>query len=67
MKQINTNINVIGGGLIGIFTAYALAKFGLKITILEKKPAHQSKKNSHDQRTIAISEGTKKFFEKIRI
>jgi len=67
MKQIYTNINIIGGGLIGTFAAYALSKFGLGITVLEKKPAYNSKKNSFDQRTIAISEGTKNFLEKIGI
>ena len=67
MKQICTNINIVGGGLIGLFTAYTLSKFGLSITILEKKSAVNFKKNTIDQRTIAISEGTKNFLEKIDI
>ncbi len=67
MKQIHTNINIIGGGLIGVATAYALSKLGFKITILEKNPIYDFKKNSLDLRTIAISEGTKKFFEDIGI
>ncbi len=64
MKEIHSDINIIGGGLIGAITAYSLSKIGLKITILEKKPYYN--KNTHtDHRTVAISEGTKKFLEKV--
>ena len=38
MKLFYSNINIIGGGLIGAATAYALSKLDYKITILEKKP-----------------------------
>ena len=64
MKEIHSDINIIGGGLIGAITAYSLSKIGLKITILEKKPYYN--KNTHtDHRTVAISEGTKKFLETV--
>ena len=33
-----SNINIIGGGLIGAITALTLSKLGLKITVVEKKP-----------------------------
>ena len=36
MKQISSNINIIGGGLIGSITAFSLSKLGLEISILEK-------------------------------
>ena len=65
MKEFNTNINIIGGGLIGTATAISLSKLGFKITILEKNPLYNFKKNILDQRTVAISEGTKNFLEEI--
>ena len=37
MKEIYSNINIVGGGLIGAFVAYSLAKIGFKVTIIEKK------------------------------
>ncbi len=64
MKEIYSNINIVGGGLIGAFTAYSLAKIGFKITIIEKKEPYKSIKNL-DHRTVAISEGTKIFLNKI--
>ncbi len=66
MKEIYSNINIVGGGLIGSITAYALIKLGYKITILEKKPPYIKKKYS-DYRTTAISEGTKNFLNTIGI
>ena len=62
MKEINSNINIIGGGLIGALTAYSLSKVGLKISLVERNPVFNEKKYT-DKRTTAISEGTKKFFE----
>ena len=66
MKEIHSNINIVGGGLIGAFVAYSLAKIGFKITIIEKKEAYHNNKYL-DHRTVAISEGTKRFLDKINL
>ena len=44
MKEIKSNINIIGGGLIGVATAYSLSKLGNNIVILEKKAKFDHKK-----------------------
>ena len=67
MKEIHSNINIIGGGLIGLATAYSLSELGLKTTVLERKSLNISKKKHIDYRTVAISEGTKNFLDKIGI
>ena len=36
MKEIQSNINIIGGGLIGAVTAYSLSKLGNKVVVLEQ-------------------------------
>ena len=64
MKEIYSNINIVGGGLIGASLAYSLSKLGYKITVVEKNKAHNPK-NYNDHRTVAISEGTKNFLSKI--
>ena len=66
MKEIQSNINIIGGGLIGIATAYSLSKLGNNVVVIERKAKFDHKKIS-DKRTTAISEGTKKFLEEINI
>ena len=66
MKEIKSNINIIGGGLIGAATAYSLSRLGNEVVLLEKKPKFDRKKIS-DKRTTAISEGTKNFLEEINI
>jgi D-amino-acid dehydrogenase len=33
-----TSIAIIGGGITGVTTAYALAKRGLKVTLFERHP-----------------------------
>ncbi len=66
MKEIKSNINIIGGGLIGAATAYSLSRLGNEVVLLEQKPKFDHKKIS-DKRTTAISEGTKNFLEEINI
>ncbi len=66
MKEIQSNISIVGGGLIGAVSAYALSMLGNNVIILEKKPKFDSK-IFLDKRTTAISEGTKKFLEEINI
>ena len=66
MKEIQSNINIIGGGLIGAVTAYSLSKLGNKVVVLEQN-AKFNHKQILDKRTTAISEGSKKFLEEINI
>ena len=63
MKEIQSNINIIGGGLIGAVTAYSLSKIGYKVVVLEQNPKFNHK-NILDKRTTAISEGSKNFLKK---
>ena len=71
MKKLNCEILIIGGGLIGLVTAYSLALLGFKIIIVEKKLNLKSSKlknvSLNDTRTTAISEGSKQFLEKINL
>ncbi len=64
MKEIQSNVNIIGGGLIGAIAAYSLSKLGINVVVLEQK-AKFNRKKFLDKRTTAISEGTKKFLEEI--
>ena len=67
MKEIYSNVNIVGGGLIGAATAISLSKLGYNITILEKNPTYKFGNNHLDKRTVAISEGTKLFLSKINV
>ena len=66
MKEIQSNINIIGGGLIGAAAAYTLSKLGNNVVILEQK-AKFDHKGILDKRTTAISEGTKRFLDEVNI
>ena len=66
MKEIKSNICIIGGGLIGAATAYALSKLDKNVVVLEKKAKFNHKKIL-DKRTTAISEGTKRFLDEINV
>ncbi len=71
MKKLKCEILIIGGGLIGLVTAYSLALLGFEIIIVEKKSNLRNRKNKkdefHDSRTTAISEGSKHFLEEINL
>ena len=66
MKEIQSNINIVGGGLIGVVTAYALSKVVNNLVVLEQK-AKFDHKRILDKRTTAISEGTRKFLDELNI
>ncbi len=66
MKEIQSNINIVGGGLIGVAAAYALSELGYSVVILEQNAKFDHKKIL-DIRTTAVSEGTKKFLETVNI
>tara|TARA_B100000963_G_scaffold355818_1_gene374813 strand:- start:6367 stop:7551 length:1185 start_codon:yes stop_codon:yes gene_type:complete len=65
MNEIRSDVNIIGGGLVGAITAFSLSQLKLNITLLEKNPKISKNTPFNDHRTVAISEGTKIFFEKI--
>lgn len=51
----NQRIIIIGGGISGLLTALALAKSGVSVTVIEKKPFLKTK----DGRSFAISANSK--------
>ncbi len=67
MKEIYSNINIIGGGLIGTIAALTLSKLGYRITILEQNPVYNFRETHKDQRTVAISEGSKNFLKTLGV
>ncbi len=68
MKQINSQVLIIGTGLIGLITSYCLLRQGYKIVIVEKNNIFKQKIGSlNDIRTVAIAEGSKLFLNKIGI
>ena len=64
MIKNTSDVTVIGCGLIGLFSAYVLAKSGISVTILEKKKIPKIKYSLSDIRTTAISEGSKIILQK---
>tara|TARA_B110000438_G_C15773602_1_gene633030 strand:- start:535 stop:1719 length:1185 start_codon:yes stop_codon:yes gene_type:complete len=65
MKEIRSDIVIVGGGLTGLTLAYGLSRLNLKIILLDKFNLLTLKNDNYDLRTTAISEGSRKFLEKI--
>jgi len=61
MKEIDTDILIIGGGLSGLLTALALSSLRFQIIILDKSFFLSKNKSNSDLRTTAIAEGSKIF------
>ena len=64
MKQLNTDILIIGGGLTGLASAFALSSLNKKIIVIDRVN-FTFPGDFQDFRTTAIAEGSKVFFEKI--
>lgn len=63
----NFDIVVVGGGLIGASMACALSHLPLKIAIVEAFPFRSNNQPSYDARSIALSYGSKKIFETLKL
>jgi len=67
MKELHSDILIIGGGLSGLMTAYVLSSLKKNIIIVDKFGFGITSDDKIDLRTTAIAEGSKIFFEKINI
>ncbi|MBL8259457.1 MAG: 2-octaprenyl-6-methoxyphenyl hydroxylase [Candidatus Competibacteraceae bacterium] len=54
---------IVGGGMVGASLACALAGPSLRIGLIEAAPFTASAHPSYDDRTIALSQGTKRIFQ----
>ena len=66
MKELQTDILIVGGGLTGLMTAFVLSALKKDIIIIDRHD-FRLKKDNVDFRTTAISEGSKEFFKKMQI
>ena len=69
MKNFETDIMIVGAGLTGLMTAYALSSLRNNIILVDKSKFYTGIEieNKKDVRTTAIAEGSKIFLEKIKI
>ena len=67
MKEFNTDVLIVGSGLVGLIAAHCLARLNFKVTIVDKKNFTNSKSTYKDTRTVAVSEGSKFFLENLSL
>ena len=67
MQELKSDILIVGAGLTGLMTAYALSDLKINIIVIDKYNFVSEKNNDYDMRTTAIAEGSKEFFEQINI
>lgn len=66
MKKINTDVLIVGSGMTGLVSAYAISSLGFNTIITDKKEIIKPISGGFkDTRTTAISEGSKIFFDNI--
>jgi len=67
MKEFNTDVLIVGSGLVGLVAAHCLSSLDYKVTLIDKKDFNNSKKPFNDTRTVAVSEGSKIFLESLSL
>ncbi len=65
MKEIETDIVIVGSGLVGLVAAHCLSSMKYNIVIVDKKDLNNLKSSKKDIRTVAVSEGSKRFLENL--
>ena len=61
------DVAICGGGLVGATLALALADLGLDVVLIEAHPVGTSGQPSFDERTTALSNGSRRVFEALRV
>ena len=67
MKEIDTDVTIVGAGLVGLVAAHSLCSLKYKVTVIDKAPSFKTKKLFNDTRTVAVSEGSKQFLESLSL
>ena len=67
MKEFNTDVLIVGSGLVGLVAAHCLSSLNYKVTLVDKKDFINTKKHFNDTRTVAVSEGSKCFLEELSL
>ena len=67
MKEIETEVLIVGSGLVGLVAAHCLSALNYKVTIVDKSNFLDSKKVFNDTRTVAVSEGSKRFLNTLSL
>jgi 2-octaprenyl-6-methoxyphenol hydroxylase len=65
MTQRQTDVLIIGGGMVGASLAAALAGSNLDVVVAEAFPLRASGQPSYDDRSTAIAWGTSRVFERL--
>ena len=67
MKEFNTDVIIVGSGLVGLVAAHCLSNLNYKVTLVDKKNLISSQNSFKDTRTVAVSEGSKVFLESLSL
>jgi 2-octaprenyl-6-methoxyphenol hydroxylase len=57
------DVAIVGGGMVGASLALALAPLGLRVVVIEAVLPEEDSQPSFDERTIALSNGTRRIFQ----
>jgi 2-octaprenyl-6-methoxyphenol hydroxylase len=67
MKEFNTDVLIVGSGLVGLVAAHCLSSLNYKVILVDKKNIINSKNSLKDTRTVAVSEGSKIFLDSLSL
>jgi 2-octaprenyl-6-methoxyphenol hydroxylase len=64
---VNFDVAIVGGGMVGATLAVALAPLKLRVALIEAIPHNSAVQPSFDERTTALSNGSRKILETIGV
>jgi 2-octaprenyl-6-methoxyphenol hydroxylase len=67
MNTDHFDVLIAGGGMIGASLAVALAPLGLRVALVETSPLGSDSQPSFDERTTALSNGSRRIYESIGV
>lgn len=67
MKEFNTDVLIVGSGLVGLVATHCFSRLNYKVTLVDKKNFINPKNSFNDIRTVAVSEGSKIFLQNLSL
>ena len=67
MKEFTSDVLIVGSGLVGLVAAHSLSSLNYRVILVDRKNLSNNKIPFSDTRTVAVSQGSKRFLENLSL
>src|SRR5690348_15556869 len=66
-ETLSTDVIIVGGGMVGMTLALALAREGVEVVLIDRETPHSKAQTEHDGRVSAIAVGSMRILKALGV